>query len=286
MSTLLQKISIDVLMLPLNLKSLIGSAPKRYKMYKIPKRKQGEFRTIAQPSREVKKVQYWLLENVLKDLPVHEAATANQKGQSIRKNAEIHKSNRFLLKLDFRDFFPSLRAVDFELYLKKLDPSFPLEDIELLSKALFWKSPSSGELVLSIGAPTSPRLSNLMLYDFDRKIFDYCKAASVIYTRDADDMTFSTNIPGTPIKVEKKVQRICRSMASPYLRLNAKKTVYCSKKNRRRVTGLIISNEGKISLGREKKRLISATLHRFLNGRLDNDEISHLKGLLAYAHDV
>jgi hypothetical protein len=48
------------------------------------------------------------------------------------------------------------------------------------------------------------------------------------------------------------------------------------------VTGLIVTPDRKISLGRERKRLISAMLHRSSHGMLDLLERSRLKGFLGF----
>ena len=61
MSDLLTRLGLSVLLPRRELVRLIRSAPYRYKVYRIPKRKHGEFRTIAQPAREVKALQYWVM---------------------------------------------------------------------------------------------------------------------------------------------------------------------------------------------------------------------------------
>ena len=91
---------------------LIATAPERYKVYKIPKRTPGEFRTIAHPARELKFVQRWLIKRVLCTLPVHSAAMAYRKDTSILDNAVQHAKHRYLLKMDIQDFFPSIKPSD------------------------------------------------------------------------------------------------------------------------------------------------------------------------------
>ena len=114
MASLLKELGIAVLLPQDEMLRLIRSAPHRYKVFKIPKRKQGEFRTIAQPATEVKALQYWVMQHVLSQFDVHPAATAYQKGLSIADNARPHTRGRYLLKLDFSDFFPSIKAKDLE----------------------------------------------------------------------------------------------------------------------------------------------------------------------------
>ena len=66
MSLLVDKLSSDILASTNDLIYLIRSAPYRYKVYEIAKRKKGQKRTIAQPARELKRLQYWVMENVLR----------------------------------------------------------------------------------------------------------------------------------------------------------------------------------------------------------------------------
>src|SRR6478752_4145703 len=112
MSDLLARLGVAVLLPQHELLRLIRSAPYRYKVYRIPKRAPGQFRTIAQPAREVKALQYWVIKNVLDKFAIHPSATAYRQHVSIAHNAKPHVRGRFLLKMDFRDFFPSLKAAD------------------------------------------------------------------------------------------------------------------------------------------------------------------------------
>ena len=84
----------------------LRNAPKKYKVYTIPKRTSGH-RVIAQPSKELKIYQRKYLE--LQQLPVHDSAMAYREGISIKDNAIAHKQNRYLLKLDLESFFICLR---------------------------------------------------------------------------------------------------------------------------------------------------------------------------------
>ena len=72
----------------------------------------------------------------------------------------------------------------------------------------------------------------------------------------------------------------------PRLELNAKKTTHLSRKHQRRITGLIINNDGNVSLGRKRKREISTLIHKFSLNLLSDIEILNLPGLLGFAKDV
>ncbi|MDA4629511.1 reverse transcriptase domain-containing protein, partial [Enterobacter hormaechei] len=51
------------------------------------------------------------------------------------------------------------------------------------------------KLILSVGAPSSPIISNFCMYEFDNRIHTACNKLEITYTRYADDLTFSCNIP-------------------------------------------------------------------------------------------
>ena len=275
--------------LPLSSEELlkfIRSSPMRYKVYFIPKRKPGEFRTIAQPAREVKALQYWVMANILRQFPVHPAATAYREGRNIADNARPHAYNRFLLKLDFKDFFPSIRDTDFKRFLTKNAPAVTDVEAELLTRILFWRPKGTRHLCLAIGAPSSPLLSNILLFDFDRAVSRFCSRLGISYTRYADDLSFSAQASDLLAEAEKQVAGLCTRRRSPRLTLNIEKTVRVSKKGSRKVTGLVLTNEGRISLGRDLKREISATVHYFLTGKLSKEETLSLRGTLAYANSV
>lgn len=288
MSDLLRRLGVALLLSPRDLMALVFSAPHRYKVYKIPKRTSGQFRTIAQPAKEVKALQYWVLRHVLSQFEVHPAATAYRKGRSILHNAKPHARGRYLLKMDFKDFFPSLRAEDFRVFLRRREVDLDAGEVSALCSILFWmpKGVSPADLSLSIGAPTSPVLSNVLMFDFDKRIADFCKAKGVAYTRYADDLSFSSARSEDLAAVEEVVIKWCARSKSPKLTVNASKTVRASKGESRRVTGLVLTNDRKVSLGRDAKRRIRARVHHFVVGRLKEGELPKLRGMLCYVNSV
>ena len=78
-----------------------------YKDYTI-KKKNGGFRHISQPSPELKTLQYWIVKNILCKLPISNIASAYNKGNSIKKHAQIHSGAKHILHTDINNFFPSI----------------------------------------------------------------------------------------------------------------------------------------------------------------------------------
>ncbi|WP_439503232.1 retron St85 family RNA-directed DNA polymerase [Methylophaga sp.] len=266
--------------------SLIKIAPHSYKLYEIPKRSGGT-RTIAQPSKSTKFLQYWLIENIFKKLPLHQSAMAYVSGGSIRKNAEQHSHNPYITKFDFKDFFVSIKGADIKEHaVHWLSNELGEEDLNIIERLSCIKRKGSERYSLSIGSPSSPLLSNSIMFAFDTYVNDWSVKNQVIYTRYADDMCFSSNIKGKSFEIEGVIREALRSISYPKLRLNHKKTTHLSKKHQRRITGLVISNEGDVSLGRTRKRILSSLVHKYKLGLLNKDSVSNLQGYLAFAQDV
>ena len=284
--SLLNQLSIDLMMPSKRLNRVINNAPLRYKEYNIPKRSKKGYRTIAQPAKEVKVLQQWVVQNILKKFEVHSSAKAYREGINILSNALPHSSSSYMIKIDFKNFFYSIKANDFMSFLKsKKNNIYSEEDIKRLIMILFYRK-GNDDLCLSIGAPSSPLLSNIIMYGFDEIVNNYCVEKDIIYTRYSDDITFSMNESSLRYDVYNKVCNVLSDMIYPKLELNKDKTIVSSKANKRIVTGLVLKNDGGVSIGRDKKRLIRSQIYRLSKGILDEGEINGLRGMIAYVKSV
>lgn len=227
---------------------VLRNAPVRYKLYQIPKRR-GGVRTIAQPAREVKALQRALVDGLLSRLPVHSSAMAYREGLSIGDNAAAHAKNGPILKFDFSNFFPSITAKDWHNYCARTSIFDNDHDVNLSTKILFHKSEGRAALRLAIGAPSSPCLSNVLMYDFDMLVSKLASEDYVTYTRYADDITFSARRTGYLTGIERMLRGVLLQIKSPALKINERKTVLATPKYKRLVTGLILTNEGGFPLG-------------------------------------
>lgn len=267
--------------------TFVASAPKKYKIYTIPKRSSGT-RVIAQPAKRLKDYQRCLIKFLETKLPIHDAAFAYKKNIGIKENAERHKKSNYLLKMDFQNFFYSITPKLFFAALKKHNIEFAVEDKNLLEKILFFNpsKKSGGKLVLSIGAPSSPFISNFIMHCFDETISKTCLSLNVDYTRYADDLTFSSNAKNILFSIPALVKETLRDHFDNAITVNEVKTVFSSKAHNRHITGITITNENKLSIGRQRKRYISSLIHRFSINQLDNEDVKHLQGLLAFCLNV
>lgn len=285
-SDLINKIASDLGVLPQHLLKIAMTAPLRYKTFNIPK-KAGGIREVAQPAREVKAIQYWLIENLSNKLPVHESATAYRSGVSIKNNAEIHAHSRYMLKLDFANFFPSIVRSDIELHLEKYcSNEFDPTARRLIAHVCCWVKNRQPPIRLCIGAPTSPLISNSIMFAFDKALSKIATKDEVSYSRYADDITLSSRNRGVLDDYVDVVKGILASTEYPRLQLNNAKTVRASRAGRRVVTGLVITPDGTVSVGRERKRIIRSMYHKSITIGLPDDELEKLEGLLAFVESV
>lgn len=266
-----------------NLHWLALTASHRYKTYEIPKRSGGT-RTIHHPSRALKGVQRWISKFLFRQLLVHPCATAYTRGSGIRQNAEAHLHSSFTLRMDFKDFFPSFTQEGVENFLafssRETTVRLSQEDIEFIGRIVC----RYGQL--TIGAPSSPSLTNVMMYSFDQQVADLAERRKLIYTRYADDLFLSSRQSGNLNDIPEIIWSITKTFPFAPLKINDDKTVFLSKKYTRRITGLILTPDDKISIGRDKKRAIKSMVHSFKMGNLDPVQISTLSGHLSYIRDV
>jgi RNA-directed DNA polymerase len=267
---------------------IAATAPRRYKVFAIPKRSGLGHRIIAQPSRKVKAIQRYVMSQTLRGLPVHPMATAYRIGKSIADNAAPHAQRRVILKLDFRDFFHSITPPDLDSIVK-ISGLAALSGNErgLLTSILFWRHPLENRLCLSIGAPSSPFISNAVMEPLDRAFDGAVRDCWVTYTRYADDITLSADTIENLLKAERRIRHIVAGSERPKLTFNDDKRGVFTTAGRRIVTGLVLTPDGKISLGRERKRSISAALHHIATGRnVARDHREQTRGWLAHAKSV
>ncbi|MQL49114.1 RNA-directed DNA polymerase [Photorhabdus khanii] len=267
--------------------SFARNAPNKYKVYTIPKRSSGQ-RLIAHPSRKLKLLQRALVEILSNNLIPHECAFAYRNSISIKENAQYHLDNQYLLKMDFSDFFNSITPDILFSVCEIKEITLSEAEKWLLQRAFFWNKTKShdGKLVLSVGAPSSPLISNFIMYPFDEAINLYCTQHSIYYTRYADDLTFSTKIKNTLFNIPDIVKWALKKHYASQISINEFKTVFSSKAHNRHITGITITNDNKLSVGRERKRMISSLIHKYKIGIVNEEEKTYLQGLLSFSFHI
>jgi hypothetical protein len=121
------------------------------------------------------------------------------------------------------------------------------------------------------------------MFRLDGQFFEKACSLGVSYTRYADDITASAPTVELLVEFERYVRSTLKSCKSPKLKINEGKRGIYTSGQRRMVTGLILTPDGSVSIGRERKRKIAALLHLFGLGNLDADQLGYLKGMLGFS---
>lgn len=259
----------------------IANNNKSYKVFYIKRnKKRKKTRKIYQPSRELKVLQYWIVQNVIKELPVSRYSQAYESDNSIKKNAMIHRNSKHILHMDISNFFESIKSEHVEVLLEKIK-GIEKEEIELLKKIILFN-----DEFLVVGSVASPAIANRIMYDIDIEIADICKNSNLKFTRYADDIYISSN----NYIQEEIVEQINDILKAHGFKLNTKKTHFMSKKKRRKVTGIVIdNNNNELSLGCKKYKEIKKMIYTYLvkADKESNEKMYYsIKGYLALIKDL
>jgi RNA-directed DNA polymerase len=228
----------------------IQLTPVRYEEFTIPKRSGGQ-RTILAPCSKLKEMQGRILHRLLGGLRAHPAAMGFEAGRSIVTNALPHAGAAVVVRMDIRDFFPSTESPRLHAYFRGI--GWDSEVVDQLVKLTTWNGG------LPQGAPTSPRLSNLLNYLMDARLNGLARACGGVYTRYADDMTFS--FPTDEKNYKAAVVTATKQIVSEYgYRLHLRRKLSIRRKHQQQlVTGLVVNEQP--ALPRKLRRRLRAIRH-------------------------
>ena len=236
-----------------------------YVEFTIPKASGGS-RTISAPRLPLKKLQRRILDEILAKLPVHAASHGFVRGRSVVSNAKPHLGAALVLKMDLRDFFPTIhfrrvvglfQGIGYAADVAQILAGLCTHRGKLADGYVLWPG------VLPQGAPTSPAIANLLCRRLDARLSGLAKQAGGVYTRYADDLTFSfAAVPDKGIgRFAWWVDQICQQEG--FVENSAKRRVL-QRHNQQRITGIVVNSA--LHIPRSARHTFRALLH---NVRLD-----------------
>ena len=249
-----------------------------YYRHELPKQSGGT-RTISSPERFLKFIQRQILERLLNPLGAHDCAYGFVKGRSIADNAKPHVNQQIVTNADVRNCFPSVKW-SLVLGVMRRDLGKQLSP----SAISFLVDICTAEGGMPIGAPTSPALLNRVLLKTDQILLEAATKRNCVYTRYADDLTFSGDKGAIELLGVAK-----RTLGQIGLALDPKKTNIFRRGRRQMVTGLVVNEQ--VSIPRRLRRRLRAAVHRVQNGQVsqwhNSDQTSTaLQGRLAFLQMV
>jgi RNA-directed DNA polymerase len=231
----------------------------------------GKKRRLLVPDEVSKALLKQLLPVFYEYYPNHPQCYSYTRNVSYRQMVCLHKENRFLLKLDIKNFYPSIAEEEVKQIL-----SAKLSKNTVGRLLWFLYLPDEG---LPVGSPVSPYLSNMILYDLDRYLNDIAISKEVVYSRYGDDLFFSSS---EEIHLKQIPETVSAFLSKNYqkLKLNEKKTAFLQAPYK--IGGFTVSNEKQVSLKKAFKRELRVLLHKYSLNELEEEEYPSLKGCLIY----
>jgi len=238
------------------LKTLIKDKDRHYHSFYIPKNNGGR-RLISAPTDYLRAIQKRVLRNILEKVPIHPSANGFKRQKSIITNAKNHTGQEIVLKIDIKEFFPSIT------YQRVKGVYMNLGYPEGVADALTGLTTYKGRLPM--GAPTSPYLSNIVASRLDRRFANLAEKMDFKYSRYADDLAFSS----TDRNFTRYIPFFKKIIEDEGFEVNEEKIVIARKGGRQKVTGVVVNK--KVNIERKEYKRLRAVVHNCINGDLKEE---------------
>lgn len=253
------------------------------KLAKRGKRRKGEFRIVFQ-ARQARLAAF---HRSISMIVVNNAVFGNHvqgfmKKRSTRTNAEQHLAAKVLLHADIKGFFDAITT-------QRVRDAFIAEGAAVHVADLLAKACTIDGL-LRQGTRCSPIIANLVCHDLDQAFLRMARAQNCVYTRYADDITFS----GDDVPTDESVRQVLKTYG---FTLRDEKCIRQYRGRSQFVTGLSVFDEKAPRLPRRLKKRLRLTMHYIEKfgisahfshaGITDPDrEEAWLSGMLRYASSI
>ncbi len=166
-------------------------AEEKYVTFEVPK-KSGGHRRISAPAKSLKIIQRKLGQVLASVYEGKASVHGFVQGRSIVTNAQTHRRQKYVFNLDLLNFFPSINFGRVRGLFIAIPYNLPSSVATVLAQICCHDNQ------LPQGAPTSPIVSNLICSSLDTQLLRLAQRNRSLYTRYADDITFSTSMPSFP----------------------------------------------------------------------------------------
>lgn len=270
-----------------------------YRKFTVPKRTGGQ-RVICAPGKSLRIIQRRILDRILSTVVPHPAANGFVKQRSTITNALPHVGAKLILKFDLENFFPTIHGYRVLGMFARLgyaidDGRFGTDDDSLqvapvLARLCCYASDPKQKGIGTVpqGAPTSPAVSNLVCRGLDARLTGLADRMQGVYTRYADDLTFSFRDDGLNVgRFRWWVNQICHQEG---FYVNEAKFRVLRSSQRQMVTGLVVNEQ--LHVTRELRRKLRNILHNCkMHGvasqaRGRENFLDWLRGQASYVHMV
>lgn len=238
---------------------LAGDAQSRLQHYHyrwVPKRS-GGLRLIEIPKERLRRIQQKILRQILDYSPPHPAAHGFRRGHSCITHAALHTGQHVVIRMDLKDFFPSIQSSRIQALFEKL--GYPANVAGTLARicvnrapaGLFRDRQAGGSLSwserqalkaphLPQGSPCSPALANLCAYRLDMRLEALAQSMDATYSRYADDLAFSGG-PDLARAADRFHVQVAAIALEEGFRVNTRKNRVMRAGTRQQVTSVVVN---------------------------------------------
>ncbi|QQN27894.1 reverse transcriptase domain-containing protein [Pseudomonas syringae group genomosp. 3] len=234
---------------------------KAYTSFTIKKRSGGD-RTIDAPVRGLKQLQRTILNKLSPEAAFRHCVYGYVPGRDILQNSAIHVRQRWVLRVDIKNFFPSITTLRVSGMFRS--PPFDMEPKAARALALI----CTKDGLLPQGSPLSPWITNVICKGLDYNLKRLASKHKCYYSRYADDLFFSTSNGLFPTALARKSdtesnviigEELKSEILSAGFLPNEEKTSLKPISQRQVVTGIVVNS--RTNVPREYIRNLRAALY-------------------------
>jgi retron-type reverse transcriptase len=219
---------------------------ERFYRKKVEAKPSGGCRVYFIPNSDLKKVQRCIHRKLLGHLPVHDSIHSYRRKRDTITNAFVHVGNPILVKLDIKDFFPSIRPN--KVYKMFIEKGCSSSVAKLLTTLTTFKNQ------LPQGPPTSPGIANQVLAPLAKRMSGVCVQHGLALSVFGDDICVSGS------KRAAQVRRLLGHIVeSEGFSLNLEKSGVRKAGEKKTVTGISVNE--KINVDKNYYRRVRALVH-------------------------
>ncbi len=217
---------------------------------------------------------------------------------SYRKNHSVlqallqHQGNHCFFKTDLKNFFNSITVSDVQNVIQTTLSKSPISDLANYTALLEGMVTKDG--ILPVGFPTSPAISNGVLYSIDEELAKWTLKNEVVYTRYSDDLIFSAQNNDSLKALPAIIEGLLIKYFGGRLELNPSKTYFTHSGRKLKLLGLVMLPNGQVTVSKTIKSKIETLMHYYEYDRLVFEQLlvknfgnlSRFFGVLNYVSTV
>lgn len=227
----------------------------------VPKRS-GGWRLIEIPKQRLRRMQQTILRKILDLVPAHGAAHGFRQGRSCVTHACLHTGKQVVVRMDLKDFFPSIPASRIHALFVKLGysetvagtlarlctsrtPAGAFEEKGPASSFTWQQRQALRSPHLPQGAPSSPALANLCAWRLDLRLAALAASMGAAYSRYADDLAFSGGAE-LARALDRFHVRVAAIALEEGFNINTRKTRMMRTGVRQQLTGVVVNRHANV----------------------------------------